>query len=112
MRYSMLYAGFSEFYYEDKTNEHRCGSFIYFAEAKDPDDAIDVFKKGIKKTAKKRSIHIQPHGGIILNSFVELKKLSPEGAKAFFEDRMDDPDFHATIGCTLPGHSPGLDAFD
>jgi hypothetical protein len=107
----MLYVGFFDFHYEFEDKEPRWGTFIYFADAKDPDGAIDVFKKGIKKIVRKRSIRL--YGDIFLKSFVELIKLPPEGAMAFLEDRRGNlEDLRITIGRTLPGKPSGLESYE
>ena len=103
----MLYIGFFEFINENERKEPRCGSFIYFVEANDPDAAIDAFKKNIKKMARKKSLEL--YGDITLHSFVELTKLPPEGVLAFFQEKdydPDDPDFR--ISCILPCNPSGL----
>ena len=61
----MLYVGLFNFHNEEESTHSQ---FIYFAEANDPEGAVEIFKEGIKKTARKQNVHIC--GEIYLESFI------------------------------------------
>jgi hypothetical protein len=101
----MLYVGLFNFHNEEESTHSQ---FIYFAEANDPEGAVEIFKEGIKKTARKQNVHIC--GEIYLESFIELKKLPPGGAMAFLQ-AMDEHEASSIISCSLPGGTSGLESY-
>jgi len=106
----MLYVGFFDYNYECETFGPKRGSFTYFVEAENPDAAVDAFKKGIKKTTRKRGVLL--YGEIVLKTFVELIKLPPEGAMAFREESNDDLKLRVTHLSPVSNNPPGLKAYE
>jgi hypothetical protein len=98
----MLYIGLFGFYNEEKSTSNH---FVYFAEANDPDGAVEIFKAGIKRTAKKPNVNIL--GDIYLDSFIELTKLPRGGAMAFLQAMKED-EASSIVSCVNPGGTPGL----
>ncbi|MCX5831179.1 MAG: hypothetical protein NT140_04720 [Deltaproteobacteria bacterium] len=101
----MLYVGSFHNYKEE---ENRSAHFVYFAEADDPNGAVEIFKAGIAKVANQPDTSI--HGKIYLESIVEVGSVPPGGAMAFLAE-IDYQDPGSTISCVLPGDSCGLESY-
>jgi len=101
----MLYVGSFGFYNEE---EEMSNQFFYFAEANDPDAAVEIFKKGITKAARQPDSAI--YGKIYLDSFIALRKLPAGGAVAFLCS-MDEHEASSVISCVNPGDIEGFDGY-
>jgi hypothetical protein len=101
----MLYIGQFQNYKEE---ENGGAYFVYFAEADNPDNAVEIFKAGITKTANQQDTGIS--GKVYLESIVEIGKVPTDGAMAFLHE-IDYQDPSSTIICTLPGDSCGLESY-
>ena len=101
----MLYIGSFHNYRE---TEVLSAHFIYFAEADDPNGAVEIFKAGIKKMAEQSDTGIT--GMIFLESLIGIRKMPAEGVMAFFQE-IDYQEPGSTITCTLPGDASGIESY-
>ena len=80
----MLYAMQLSFYEKD---DDRYGSFIYLAEADDPDAAVEKLGKYLKEANKNSDQMLS--GEIFLGGIIEIAELPPKGTMLFYKSASD-----------------------